>query len=69
MDASTWALDCNVNGIADYPGFAACMGGPNNLPIAMDDCAAMCLAAFDSDADSDIDLHDFAAFIYAFESP
>lgn len=58
------AGDFDANGLvdlADYAGFDDCYSGPGAAPSpASATCAAVCLSAFDSDADGDIDLTDFA---------
>ena len=57
---------CSVN-LEDYISFADCLSGPNATPdppwpMTSDEC----LERFDSDADSDVDLEDFAVFQRAF---
>ncbi len=54
--------DFNSDGTVDLQDFASlsnCLSGPGSLPPW---CYTTCLAAFDSDSDSDIDLVDFAEF-------
>lgn len=43
-----------------------CAAGPDEYVLGAPECAGLCLAAFDSDADNDIDLADFAAWVNAF---
>ena len=52
--------------LADHAEFVECLAGPD-APPANTTCAALCLAAFDCDADDDIDLFDFACFTTAFD--
>jgi WD40 repeat protein len=52
--------DGNVS-LEDHAGFAACIGGPGNDPVAGNGIPShMCLEAFDFDTDDDIDLRDWA---------
>ncbi len=60
--ASDIDMDCAVTP-ADFAGFVECAGEPAtppvpDAPLTPDDC----LNAFDSDADGDVDLHNFASF-------
>ena len=56
--------DYDANGyvdLDDYAAMADCAAGPGYSPApAKESCALICLDAFDFDADSDIDLRDFA---------
>lgn len=56
--------DFNADGSfteADFDALADCLAGPGQPPAAEPmACAATCLAAFDLDADADVDLADFA---------
>ena len=57
-------------GVDDYLAFEDCLGGPNVVPNPqVSECVNACLAAFDSDADTDVDLKDFAEFQVAFTGP
>jgi hypothetical protein len=57
-------MDCNCDGVIDWQDFTYygdCLTGPAS-PFAPPGCAA-----FDTDADTDVDLQDFSAFQAAFE--
>ncbi|HEY3243255.1 MAG TPA: choice-of-anchor B family protein [Phycisphaerae bacterium] len=55
-----WNADGHVD-LTDYGAFAGCMAGPNATPAPAPPLTATgCLSAFDSDADSDLDLLDAA---------
>jgi hypothetical protein len=57
-----WNADGNVDN-GDVEGLADCLDGPGVSPTpSVAGCEATCLSTFDSDADNDIDLVDFAAF-------
>ncbi len=57
-----WNADGNSDA-ADNTGLTECLAGPGATPTpSVTGCAATCLNVFDSDADNDIDLVDFAAF-------
>lgn len=52
-----------VVSLADYVDLAACLTGPGIAPAAQPGgCELQCLAAFDTDADGDVDLDDFRGF-------
>jgi hypothetical protein len=54
----------------DYPGFAACLGGPLTLPSPpVPACVQACLDAFDFDLDDDVDLEDFLLLQVAIARP
>jgi hypothetical protein len=50
--------------LGDLPAFLDCMNGPDAYPepVTGSGCRAACLSVFDSDADDDVDLKDFADF-------
>ena len=56
--------DFNVDGavdLTDYAAFRDASAGPEQAPSPSEaECTNACLAAFDADGDSDIDLKDFA---------
>ncbi len=57
-----WNADGNVDN-GDLEGLADCLAGPGTSPApSVTGCEATCLSTFDSDADDDVDLVDFAAF-------
>lgn len=52
-----------VVNLADYENLAVCLTGPGVAPAAQPSgCESQCLAAFDTDADGDVDLDDFRTF-------
>jgi sugar lactone lactonase YvrE len=52
---------------ADWAEFAACLGGPGQLPNPVPPVTSeQCLAAFDAQGDGDVDLEDAAAFLRSF---
>ncbi len=58
--------DCNSDGgvnLYDFADLESCSTGPQHEPH---DPSCLC---FDQDGDGDVDLHDFAAFQAAFQSP
>ncbi len=61
--------DCDGQVTAvDYSVFAGCAGGPGLLPTPSPPMNAdQCLCAFDSDADQDVDLFDYATFSSTFD--
>jgi CSLREA domain-containing protein len=63
-------IDYDLDGdmdLADYAGFAECLGGPGVPPSPLfPECTQACLDAFDADFDMDVDLNDFAAFEVGF---
>ena len=65
--------DFNADGYVnsmDFVALAECLAGPYTPPTAPSpECVDACLAAFDDDTDSDIDLADFAVFQRAFGGP
>ena len=53
--------------LLDHTAFLSCLAGPD-APPANTTCASLCLAAFDCDADDDVDLFDFACLTTAFDT-
>ncbi len=57
-----WNADGNVDD-GDVAGLADCLAGPGTSPApSVSGCESTCLNVFDSDADNDVDLVDFAEF-------
>jgi len=58
--------DFNLDGnatLADFVSFTDCLGGPGVTPVIQGACTDSCLAAFDLDADDDVDLADYQAMM------
>jgi len=53
--------------LSDVDGLVGCTTGPADTPSGV--CAAMCLTVFDTDADNDVDLRDFANIAPLMVSP
>ena len=62
--------DYNADGVVngdDLAGLTACLAGPAAAPAAP--CTTMCLAAFDTDGDGNIDLRDFTVLQQSMSAP
>ena len=52
--------------MADYSAFYDCMGGPDAEPAPLWGTADECLAVFDANADTDVDVMDLMGFLRGF---
>jgi hypothetical protein len=54
--------------LADFTFFSDCMAGPGTPPgPSAPECADTCLSVFDFGEDTDVDLNDFARFLFVFQ--
>ena len=69
LEAGDFNDDAVVD-LVDYEAMVECFAGPNASPAPLHPgCVGTCLAAFDFDADDDVDADDFAQFQVAFGAP